>query len=55
MADSVPPHLPVYVVQCVENWWVRGDTLLAMPTQRLKSMERSVNIRKGCNPVSSGM
>ena len=38
MANSVPPHLPVRIVQCVENWWVRVDTLLAMPTQSLKSM-----------------
>ena len=38
MANSVPAHLPVHIVQCIENWWVRGDTLLAMPAQSLKSM-----------------
>jgi hypothetical protein len=38
VANSVPLHLPVHIVQCVENWWVWGDTLLAMPTQSLKSM-----------------
>jgi len=38
VAGGVPPDLPVHIVQCVENWWVRGDTLLAVPTRSLKSM-----------------
>lgn len=44
VANSVPPHLPVHIVQCVENWWVRTDTLVSHAHPELKVMNDVLNI-----------